>query len=211
MKKIVVFLVLFGLTVLLSRPCAADEGKKANGQKSKASQTEEAKKGSLEAIEILTGFSWGNLVNGQENYNFIPVSVSFDFNLRELTKKIHFNPKQLLQFQIEPFLGFISSPDSNFEGGTNFWIKMGIFPDTWKCQPYAKIGVGLDYMTLHTQEQSTQFNFTEQVGLGLHYYFTKNTALTIEGRMRHLSNASIKQPNHGINSYFGLAGISYRF
>lgn len=205
MKKLIVLFILFGLTPLLSTPCTAAETEQG------IKPVESAKKGSLQAIEVLTGFSWGNLVNGQKNYNFIPISVSFDFNLKELTKKIKFNPKQLLQFQIEPFLGFISSPKSNFEGGTNFWLKIGLFPDDWKIQPYGKIGVGLDYMTLHTQEQSTQFNFTEQAGLGLHYYFTKNTALTVEGRMRHLSNASIKQPNHGINSYYGLAGISYRF
>jgi hypothetical protein len=66
-------------------------------------------------------------------------------------------------------------------------------------------------MTLHTRQQSTQFNFTEHLGAGMHYFFGKNTAFTLEGRARHLSNASIKEPNKGIDSYFVLAGILYQF
>ena len=119
--------------------------------------------------------------------------------------------KQLLQFQIEQFIGFITSPRNNFETGTNFWLKIGFFPDTWKFQPYGKVGSGLDYMTLHTRDQSTQINFTEQFALGMHYYITENTAFTLESRMRHLSNCGIKEPNHGINSYSLLTGISYKF
>lgn len=167
--------------------------------------------GSLEGIEFLAGFSSGELIRGQRSYMMAPFSVAFDFNLRNLTKKIGFNPRQLLQFQIEPFLGFISSPKNNLEAGTIFWLKMGFFPDDWKFQPYGKLGVGLDYMTLHTKEQSTQFNFTEQAALGMHYYFTENTAITLEGRIRHLSNAGIEEPNHGFNSYALVTGVSYKF
>jgi predicted porin len=105
----------------------------------------------------------------------------------------------------------IYNPDQNFEFGATFWFKFGILPQTSKIQPYGKIGLGLDYMTLHTREQATQFNFTDQGALGMHYFFTKNTALTLEGRFRHLSNCGIKKPNRGISSYFGTAGITYQY
>lgn len=176
-----------------------------------ASFAEKDTQKTFEGIEFLAGFSAGELVRGQRSYMMAPFSVAFDFNLRNFTKKIGFNPKQLLQFQIEPFIGFITSPKNNLETGMIFWLKMGFVPDDWKFQPYGKLGVGIDYMTLHTRDQSTQFNFTEEGALGMHYFFTKNTALTVEGRMRHLSNCGIKEPNHGINSYFLLTGISYRF
>ncbi|MFH0855879.1 MAG: acyloxyacyl hydrolase [Candidatus Omnitrophota bacterium] len=172
---------------------------------------EEEKPKSLAGIEFLAGFSSGELVRGQRSYMMAPISVAFDFNIKNWIKKIGFNPAQLFQFQIEPFAGFISSPKNNLETGAIFWLKMGFVPDTWKLQPYGKLGVGLDYMTLHTREQSTQFNFTEQSALGMHYYFNGTTAFTLEGRWRHLSNASIKQPNHGFNSYSLVTGISYKF
>ena len=174
------------------------------------SLAEETKEKSLQAIEILTGFGWGKL-REKGDYNLIPVNVLFDFNLKPLTKKIGLNPKSLVQFQLEPFISFVSQPDNNLETGLTFWLKIGMLPETSRFQPYAKLGAGLVYLTQHTREQSTQFNFTEQLALGLHYYLSKNTALTLEGRWRHLSNSSIKQPNSGINSYFVLTGISYKF
>ena len=195
MRRIIALLLLSGFIFFSSNAALAEETQQKN----------------LQAIEFLTGFGWGKLTHGQRNYNLVPLNVAFDFNLKNLTQKINFNPQQLLQFQIEPFLGFVSSPESNFETGTVFWLKLGFFPETWKFQPYAKLGAGLDYMTLHTREQSTQFNFTEQCALGIHYYFTANTAFTLEGRWRHLSNAGISEPNHGINAYSVNTGIAYKF
>jgi len=195
MRKTIVLLLLSGFIFFLSN----------------ASLAEETDQKSLVGVEFLTGFGWSKLTHDQGNYNMVPLSVAFDFNLKNLTKKINFNPEQLLEFQIEPFLGFISSPKNNFETGTVFWLKLGFFPATWKFQPYAKLGAGLDYMTLHTREQSTRFNFTEQGALGMHYYFTANTAFTLEGRWRHLSNAGISEPNHGINTYSVNTGIAYKF
>lgn len=164
----------------------------------------------IEAVELLTGFGW-NKLQGKGNYNIFPILVAFDFNLKPLTQKINFNPKNLLQFQIEPFASFVSTPDNNLETGTNFFLKIGLLPQTSKIQPYVKAGAGLDYMTQHTREQSTQFNFTETAGAGFHYFFSDNIAFTLEYRFRHLSNCAIKEPNHGINTQFGLAGLTYKF
>jgi opacity protein-like surface antigen len=164
----------------------------------------------LQSIDILSGFGWGKLKQ-KGNYNLIPFSVAFNFNLKNLTKKINFNPRSIVQFQVEPFLSLVTKPDNNLETGVSFWLKMGLLPETSRLQPYFKLGAGLLYMTQHTLEQSTQFNFTEQLAAGFHYSLSKNTSLTLEGRWRHLSNARIKSPNSGINSYFVLTGISYKF
>jgi len=194
MKKSNFLVILLGVILLIS----------------KKDYAEEIKPKYLQAIEYLSGFAWGKL-RTKDNYNLYPLLLNFDFNLKPLTRKLNFNPRQLLQFQIEPFISFVSSPETNVETGTSFFLKMGILPETAKFQPYVKLGLGMVYMTQHTREQSTQFNFIEQGGLGLHYFFRKNTAFTLEGRFRHLSNASIKHPNTGINTYFVVAGLSYRF
>lgn len=194
MKKSAFFVILLGLGLLITDLSLADE----------------AKPKCFEGIEYLSGFAWGKL-RAKKSYHLTPFLVDFDFSLKPLAKKLNFNPKQLLQFQIEPFISLVSSPDTNVEAGTSFFLKAGILPHTSKFQPYIKAGLGMVYMTQHTREQSTQFNFIEQGGLGMHYFFRKNTAFTLEGRFRHLSNASIKHPNSGINTYFVVAGISYQF
>jgi len=166
---------------------------------------------SLAAMDFLTGFGWGKLHAKEGGYRSIPLMVDFSFDLKPLLNKININPKPLFQFQIEPFVADIYSPENNFEMGTTLWCKFGILPETSKFQPYGKLGAGVDYMTLHSREQSTQFNFIEQGAVGMHYFFTKNTALTIEGRIRHLSNCGIKEPNHGINSYYATTGLTYKY
>ncbi len=194
MKRIAFFAILLVASLLLS-----DIGW-TQGKKQKC----------LEGVEFLTGFGWGKL-RRKGNYHLTPFMVDFDFNLKPLTQKLNFNPSQLLQFQIEPFISFVSQPDINVEIGTSFLLKIGILPQTSKFQPFILIGPGMLYMTQHTREQSTQFNFIEQAGIGMHYFFRKNIAFTLEGRFRHLSNSGIKHPNTGINTQFVIAGISYQF
>jgi len=164
----------------------------------------------LQGVEFLTGFGRGELIFKQD-YHVVPFIIDFDFNIKSLTKYIGFNPPNLVQFQIEPFLSLTTKPETNMEVGTSFLLKLGLVPEGWKFQPYLKGGVGMIYMTQHTLEQSTQFNFIPNGGGGLHYFFKKDTALTIEYRFRHLSNSSIKQPNGGIDTHLGLFGITHLF
>lgn len=164
----------------------------------------------LSGIEVLSGFGVAHL-REKGLYNVIPVYVDLDFDLRPALHNIGFNPPGLLQFVDEPFLSGVSHPNGNIEVGNNFLLKIGFLPETSRIQPYFKGGVGLLYMSQHTIEQSTQFNFDEYAGFGVHFFLKKNIAFTIEYRYRHLSNASIKQPNCGINSNFGICGLSYKF
>lgn len=164
----------------------------------------------LKGIELLTGIGSGKL-REQGSYHPIPFFLGFDFDLKPLIKKFHIDFTALCEFVLEPFLSYSYAPYGNMEFGNNFLIKIGFLPETSKFQPYFKGGAGLIYLTQHTREQGTQFNFNEIVGLGMHYFFKKNIALTIEYRYRHISNAGIDKPNKGINTSFGICGISYRF
>ncbi len=175
-----------------------------------ASWAEEEKPRSLQGIEFLTGFGVAKLEE-KGSYHITPFLVDLDFDLKPLAKKININPPSLIQGIIEPFISYVSAPDNNAEIGNNFLLKIGFVPDTWKFQPYFKGGVGLVYITQHTIEQGSQFNFNEYTGLGMHYFFKKNLALTIEYRYRHLSNAGIEKPNSGINTSYGICGVSYLF
>lgn len=185
------------------------EGLSKTPEPAKPKQTLKSK--CLEGIEFLSGFQWGKIHDTTRNYNVIPFLVDFNFDLAPLLRKININPWQLVQFQIEPFLGFISSPRSNIEVGNSFLFKVGLLPKSWKFQPYLKAGAGLIFVSQHFGEQGTKFNFIESGCFGAHFFIRKNTALTLEGRMRHLSNAGIKAPNHGVNSYSVVGGVSYEF
>jgi len=221
MKKFTLLAIGSAIGLLCATLSFADEGiTPAQAQSMEKTDTAvyrnttDTKERSLESIELLQGFSWGILRYDKQDkhYRMHPTSVALDFTLKTLTKRwFNFNPAFLLQCQVEPFIGYIASPRNNMEMGIQAYLKVGLVPQTWKFQPYIKGGTGIDYMTLHTWEQSTQFNFISSVGVGFHYFITDNVALTVEGRYRHLSNAGIDQPNHGYEAITTDAGILYKF
>jgi opacity protein-like surface antigen len=63
-----------------------------------------------------------------------------------------------------------------------------------------KLGFGGMHMEHIVPGQSTATNFNEQVGLGLQYAITKNSAITLDSVFYHASNAHTCHPNHGINA-----------
>jgi len=186
--------ILAVVSVFVRTACWADEGRTGN----------------LKAIEVFSGFGSAKL-NQQGDYRLVPFFMDFNFDLKPLIEKKGINYPGMLQFIIEPFVSYAFDPNNNAEAGNNFALKIGLVPDDWKIQPYFKGGVGVIYLTQHFREQGTQFNFNEFAGFGLHYFFTKNTALTLEYRYRHISNAGIEQPNHGVGTNIGLCGVSYFF
>lgn len=183
------------------------------GLVSQALAVEKTSTKSLSGIEFLTGFMKSDKsLEDKGLLRTVPLLFDFDFDMKEFThEKFNLFWSGLLQLQLEPFVAPIYSPSNNFETGMSVFLKIGFVPDTWKLQPFGKIGIGLDYMTLQTREQRTQFNFIDTVCLGAHYFVKKNVALTCEYRLRHLSNAGIDQPNHGINAHFALLGAAYQF
>jgi hypothetical protein len=165
---------------------------------------------SLTQVEFLTGFSQSSLKK-QGMYRAAPLlHAVFDFDAKVIFPKCERFPG-LLQLQIEPYIDPIYAPDPNIAFGSYFMLKVGIVPESFKLQPYLRMGPGVTYMTLHTYEQGSVFNFSELGCAGAHYLISKNMALTVEYGFRHLSNAGLDDPNHGINTHFALVGVAYRF
>ena len=111
---------------------------------------------------------------------------------------------------VEPFAAAILSPEKNAEVGSNFLVKY-VYPLSDTLQPYFKGGLGALYMSQKTSEQSTQYNFLPQAGVGCHLFVREDVALSVEYRYRHLSNNSFGSRNGGIDTNMALAGVSFFF
>jgi hypothetical protein len=203
MKNIIKVFIAVSLLAVFTGVCAFAED-------TVVTEDQPQKPGNIQGIEVLTGYSHASLSHNG-SYKVIPLIVDLNFNFKDITKKIGINPPSMIVFQLEGFYNSAFEPDWSMEIGTAFAFKAGLAPEDWKFQPYLKIGAGIMYENLHTPEQATGFNFHEFGGFGMHYFIKKNLALTVEGRIRHMSNAGIRDPNHGINSYSGMAGILYNF
>lgn len=162
------------------------------------------------SFEFLSGYQWAKL-NGQKKLQAYPLIFSFAFDLKKKSDYLSRNYPGFLHFLLEPYIAAIIYPRENISVGNAFSFKVGFFSEKRKLQPYARLGLGLSYMTLHTREQSSQFNFYEYAGLGLQYFASEKLGFTLEYRYSHLSNCGFKHPNRGINSQYSLLGLSYRF
>ena len=160
--------------------------------------------------EVLTGLGFSH-IKEKGDYNIVPVFLDFNFDLKKTFQDMGVSTPGIFDFVLEPEIAYAYTPDSNAEIAGNFLLKLGFAPQSWRWQPYCKAGLGVIFLTQHVYGQSTQFNFNEYGGLGSHYFLNPETALTVECRFRHASNAGIKSPNTGINTVFALVGCSLRF
>lgn len=60
-----------------------------------------------------------------------------------------------------------------------------------------------------TSQQSTRINFNEQIGLALQYGMGPESALTVEYKFSHTSNAGLRLPNLGVNASIVSLGYSW--
>lgn len=163
----------------------------------------------LDGVEILSGYLHAELER-QGDYDAVPLFVGLNFDLKPALSNIGLEFPGRFDFVLEPFVNTVYASNSNVEVGSNFLVKY-VLPLTDRVQPYIKGGVGALYMSMHTDEQSTQYNFLPQGGGGVHIFINEKTALTFEYRYRHLSNASTSHPNSGIDADLYLGGISFFF
>jgi len=75
--------------------------------------------------------------------------------------------------------------------------------------PYVLAGGGPLYVDLGLPTMGTKLCFSYQGGAGLQYFINKNSALNVEYRYHHISNAGTAEPNEPLNSNKILLGISF--
>ncbi len=73
--------------------------------------------------------------------------------------------------------------------------------------PYVEAGIGVTYISdtkLQTRDMTTNFQFEDRIGVGV-----RKGSFDLSARYMHYSNASIKQPNDGIDIF--IFTLSYIF
>lgn len=77
-----------------------------------------------------------------------------------------------------------------------------------KVAPYVLAGGGPVYVDLGLPTMGSKLCFSYQGGTGLQYFIDNKTALNLEYRYHHISNAGTAEPNEPINSSKILLGVS---
>ena len=105
---------------------------------------------------------------------------------------------------------------ARIEGRTDA-IEVGINPLAFRLAydvgqhavPYVSGGLGVLYTGLQGIGIGGPFEFDETAGVGLALFFDRRLAIDLGYRFRHISNAGISSDNRGLNTHFGLVGVSF--
>jgi hypothetical protein len=154
--------------------------------------------------EVFFGYGYDDHLEGKGEYIHQTLAVDFNYQYNRNNRFWRY-----FQFQLEPFVSFVSSPDDNAEIGCVFFIKYTV-PWDFPLKPYVRGGSGVILLTQETKELSTMFNFASQIGCGVSCALPR-VNISLEYRLRHISNAEIKQPNDGIDDRIWLVGIGGNF
>ena len=115
-----------------------------------------------------------------------------------------------LDLSIEPqFLVDLSS-GGGFAGGTALLLRYQLL-GLPGLVPFVSVGAGMAGVDFDGTHQDDGFNFILQAGAGAHLLLTERTALSLDARWHHLSNAGTRSPNSGIDSALVLVGATWFF
>lgn len=161
-------------------------------------------------IGFLTGYGWAmdhhEVQPCIEHAVFMP-SFSIPLTRREMGSSFY---RGIVQYQLEPVVGVITHPNGKVEAGLSFaGFKYNFTALESRWSPYSTFGFGAIYEPIGHNVQGSDFNFIIQTGFGVQYFLNSKTAINLQYRYRHISNAHIKDPNWSINSSFVLLGLSF--
>ena len=117
-------------------------------------------------------------------------------------------------WMLEPWAAYVNDDHGkhqtdSFEIGLNALFLRMVFGD-WALRPFVEGGEGVVYTDLRKQDLGTRVQFTSTIGGGLEYELRPDMAVGLQVRFRHMSNAGMASSNPGINTVYGLIGLTVR-
>ena len=169
----------------------------------------------LKEVGVWGGFGYGIDNNSLPEGNYSPRNFSAQFTCKgSFLKNDSVRGKEDFFLFFEPMYNVvvIKSPKGNlqeWDGGITTGLKYN-----YRLLPSLvlsfQVGSGPHWFSATTSRQAPGFLFSNQVGFALYQELSEKVSVSFMFRIRHMSNADTRQPNHGINTNNYLWGLSYR-
>lgn len=150
---------------------------------------------------------WGNSFSKNTDYKTIYLIYDYSRSFKVPHKK------DFVAWYAEPQFNFVkagSTPDGSldYEFGMNLGIRNYVKINEG-FYFYQMLGSGPHYISAEVGRQANGFIFSDNLALGTFLRLTKkNLFLNFQYVQRHISNANLKSPNGGVNSYNFVIGLS---
>jgi hypothetical protein len=157
---------------------------------------------------VILGYGTGDIADNK-HYEPILLIWHLGVDLKKFFPELG-KHKGRVSFYLEPQINPVVNSKMNIEYGIGLGIKY-MYPITDKLSPYIMGSVGPHYISVVTNDQANGFIFADTIGVGFYYFLTKNSAINLGYRFRHISNADLADPNSGIDTHSGTIGYSVFF
>ncbi len=110
----------------------------------------------------------------------------------------------------EVFGAWQVNPDQAYVVGFTPVLRYDFATGT-RLVPFFDAGAGVSLTDIGHPDLGGLFQFNLQTGPGVHWFVCKDTVVTAQYRLLHISNASIEDPDHGVNTFAFYFGVSRFF
>jgi hypothetical protein len=149
---------------------------------------------------------YGPTFSDNTEYTVYYITGDFSWSFGKAKKR------DFLSLYCEPQFNTVKTDRTDFEFGVNLGLR-NYFRFNNGFHLYMMLGSGPHYISAQLERQATGFIFSDNLDLGGLIPLNDNLALNLQAGVRHISNAGLKLPNRGVNSYTfraGLSGINWR-
>lgn len=176
-----------------------------------ASAQEQPKKQILKELGFWPGFGYGNNQKSLPEGNYQPYYFLFHVGFWPFAKNTFLHER--FQFYLEPQYNYVQMVSkTRTTNASEFGLNIGakyIYPLCKNIDMLMYISTGPHSYSATTERQAPGYLFSDNMGIGTYYHFSEKLAGVFTFRIRHMSNADTRQPNHGINTDNFHLGISY--
>ena len=154
-------------------------------------------------VGFVTGFGYSTVSEGK--YLPVPLIVHLGTDMGRWFPSLA-NNRGVLTVFLEPQVNPVFGYERRLEAGASLGLKYR-YPLTDALSVYGLYSAGFLFLTANTVDQANGLNFANSVGAGISVRIMPGAALDLGFRIRHVSNADLREPNCGIDTYFGTIGF----
>jgi hypothetical protein len=160
-------------------------------------------------VDIGYGFQHGLDVAYYHQVYFMQMKYFIDIGNKN---KWSFDVALMPQFNLTRYK--VSNNSSIHENGIEFGLQVGFVGrhafENEKGNAFLILGVGPHYVSGVPARQIPGFIFSDNIIAGIEVKIGKHFSFALSGGFRHISNASLKQPNGGINNLMIFTGLIFQ-
>jgi len=155
-------------------------------------------------VGFITGFGYSKIREG--DYLPVPLMVHMGMDLNRWFPSLK-DHRGVLTVFIEPQFNLAFGTDFDIEAGVGIGLKYRYSLND-VTSIYGLASVGSSRYHRNTKDQADGFVFADTVGVGIALAVMPGACLDLGVRLRHLSNADLKEPNFGIDTIIGTVGFT---